>query len=385
MTESRSSYGVLAASIFTVLLLLLVYSLAEVLLLLFIAALFSLYLGAVTDFMDRRLGTPRWLGLGVALLLTLGASTALVMLIIPPVLEQTHELINTMPALLAQWEASLLQLAVSYPVIGPMLPPSLGTGGYFDPALERVGSYFTGLFPYLFSGLHVLINLISVLVMGIYLTLRPGLYREGMIALVPVVHRTLARDILAELANTLRSWIVGMMIAMVFLGVLTYIGLLLLEVPYALAFGVFTGVVVIVPFFGTLVSTLLPALFVLGSYGAVHALLVALLGVFVHLVEANIIHPMVMERQINLPPVLSILSVLMMAKLLGAIGIVVAVPILASVIVITRRIYVQRIVEGQGFRRAVRDEEVEDADDGELHEGREVEREMRGAVGVTWE
>lgn len=383
MTESRSSYGVLAASIFTVLLLLLVYSLAEVLLLLFIAALFSLYLGAVTDFMGRRLGTPRWLGLAVALLLTLGASTALVMLIVPPVLEQTHELINTMPALLAQWEASLLQLAVSYPVIKPMLPAALGAGGYFDPALERVGSYFTGLFPYLFSGLHVLINLISVLVMGIYLTLRPGLYREGMIALVPVVHRTLARDILAELANTLRSWIVGMMIAMVFLGVLTYIGLLLLEVPYALAFGVFTGVVVIVPFFGTLVSTLLPALFVLGSYGAVHALLVALLGVVVHLVEANIIHPMVMERQINLPPVLSILSVLMMAKLMGAIGIVVAVPILASVMVITRRIYVQRIVEGKGFRRAVREEELGSADDPKVHEEPEVEREMRGAVGVS--
>jgi predicted PurR-regulated permease PerM len=383
MTESRSSYGVLAASIFTVLLLLLVYSLAEVLLLLFIAALFSLYLGAVTDFMGRRLGTPRWLGLTVALVLTLGASTALVMLIVPPVLEQTHELINTMPALLAQWEASLLQLAVSYPVIGPMLPAALGTGGYFDPALERVGSYFTGLFPYLFSGLHVLINLISVLVMGIYLTLRPGLYREGMIALVPVVHRTLARDILAELANTLRSWIVGMMIAMVFLGVLTYIGLLLLEVPYALAFGVFTGVVVIVPFFGTLVSTLLPALFVLGSYGAFHALLVALLGVVVHLVEANIIHPMVMERQINLPPVLSILSVLMMAKLMGVIGIVVAVPILASVMVITRRIYVQRIVEGKGFRRAVREEELGSADDREVHEELGAEREMRGAVGVT--
>lgn len=356
MTQTRSPYGVLAASIFTILILLFVYSLAEVLLLLFIAALFSLYLGAVTDFMERRLRVPRWIGLVVTLLLTLAASGLLVMLIVPPVLEQTHELINTMPALLAQWEASLLQLAVRYPVLGQILPPSVAAGGYFDPLLERVGSYFTGLFPYIFSGLHFLINLISVLVMGIYLTLRPGVYREGVIALVPVVHRTLARDILAELANTLRSWIVGMIIAMMFLGVLTYIGLLLLDVPYALAFGVFTGVAVIVPFFGTLVSTLLPALFVLGSAGIFHAFLVVLLGVFVHLVEANLVHPMVMERQVNLPPVLSILSVLIMAELLGMIGLLVAVPVLASVLVITRRIYVQRIVEGRGFRRSVRKE-----------------------------
>lgn len=356
MTESRSPYGVLAASIFTILVLLFVYSLAEVLLLLFIAALFSLYLGGVTDFMERRLAVPRWLGLIVTLLITLAATALLVMLIVPPVLEQTQELINAMPVLLAQWEASLLQLAVRYPMLGQMLPPDVGTGGYFNPVLERVGGYLAGVFPYLFSGLHFLINFISVVVMGIYLTLRPGMYREGIVALVPVVHRSLARDILAELAHTLRSWIVGMIIAMVFLGALTYIGLLILDVPYALAFGVFTGVAVIVPFFGTLVSTLLPALFVLGSAGLFHAFLVAMLGVFVHLVEANLIHPMVMERQVNLPPVLSIISVLIMAEMLGIIGILVAVPVLASLLVITRRIYVQRIVEGRGFRRSLRKE-----------------------------
>lgn len=354
MTQPRSPFGVLAATILTILVLLFVYSVAEVLLLLFIAALFSLYLGGVTDFMERRLGVARWLGLTVTLLITLAATALLFMLIVPPVLEQTQELINAMPVLLAQWEASLLQMAVRYPMIGQMLPPAVGTGSYFDPVLERVGGYLTGVFPYLFSGLHLLINFISVVVMGIYLTLRPGMYREGVIALVPVVHRSLARDIMGELSNTLRSWIVGMIIAMVFLGALTYVGLVLLDVPYSLAFGVFTGVAVIVPFFGTLVSTLLPALFVLGSAGLFHAFLVAMLGLVVHLVEANIIHPMVMERQVNLPPVLSILSVLIMAELLGIIGVLVAVPILASMLVITRRIYVQRIVEGRGFRRAIR-------------------------------
>jgi predicted PurR-regulated permease PerM len=356
MTQSRSPYGVLIATVFVILLLLFVHSVAEVLLLLFIAVLFSLYLGAVTDFLQHRVRLPRAGGLTVALLASLVGATVVGLLIVPPVLEQTHELINTLPMLIAQWEANLLQLALRYPVIGQMLPPAVGGGGYFDTALERIGSYFAGLFPYLFSGLHVLINVVSVLVMGIYLALRPALYRDGVLALVPVAHRSLARDILAELAHTLRSWIVGQMLAMIFLGVLTWIGLVALNVPYALAFGVFTGVVVMVPFFGTLVSTLLPALFVLGAQGIVHALLVVLLGVVVHVVEANVVHPLIMERQVNLPPVLSILSVLIMAELLGAIGLLVAVPVLATVMVIVRRIYVQRVVEGKGFRRAPRDE-----------------------------
>lgn len=355
MAQSRSPYGVLAAALLFILLLLFVYSVAEVLLLLFIAVLFSLYLGAVTDFLQERLRLPRWAGLSTALLLTLVALTAIGLLIFPPVLEQTHELINTLPGLLSEWEASLFTLAARYPLLAQMLPPSTGAGHYFDVALERLGAYLSGLFPYVFSGLSFLIHFVSVLVMGIYLTLRPGLYREGLLALVPVTQRALARDILAELARTLRSWIVGQILAMIFLGVVTWVGLVLLNVPYALAFGVFTGVVVVVPFFGTLVSTLLPALFVLGSQGTIHALLVVLLGVVVHLIEANVVHPMIMERQVNLPPVLSIMSVLIMAELLGAVGLLVAVPVLATVMVLVRRIYVQRIAAGKGFRRVRRE------------------------------
>ncbi|HET7275579.1 MAG TPA: AI-2E family transporter [Longimicrobiaceae bacterium] len=359
MSQSRSAYGVLGATIFAVLLLLFVYNVAEILLLLFIAALFSLYLAAVTDFLQRRLNLPRGVGLTVGLTLTLVGLVAIGWLIIPPVLEQTEELISTLPVLLAGWEADLLQLAARYPLIDDMLPSPDATQGYFRNSLTRIGGYFAGLFPYLFSGLHVIINVFSVLVMGIYLTLRPLLYREGLIALVPPVHRELARDILQDLAHTLRSWIVGQILAMIFLGTLTWIGLILLNVPYALAFGVFTGIVVIVPFFGTLVSTLLPALFVLGQEGLFPALLVVLLGVVIHLLEANLIHPMIMERKVNLPPVLSILSVLVMAELLGVIGLLVAVPVLATTMVIVRRIYVHRLLEGKGFRRSIRDSAIE--------------------------
>jgi predicted PurR-regulated permease PerM len=142
---------------------------------------------------------------------------------------------------------------------------------------------------------------------------------------------------------------------MVVLGSLTWVGLVLLDVPYSLAFGVFTGIAVIVPFFGTIVSTLLPALFVIGTGGLTKALLVILLGVVVHIFEANVVAPMVFEKQVELPPVLTILSVLVMAKLLGVVGLLVAVPVLASAMVLVRRIFVHRILEGKGFHRIVKD------------------------------
>jgi predicted PurR-regulated permease PerM len=355
MERTRSAFGVLISATVVVLLLLFVYSVAKILLLLFIAALFGLFLSGATDYLQRRFRLPRWAGLPSAILLFLLGITTVGLLIIPPVVAQTHELISGMPALLAQWESRLFAFVDRYPLLEPMLPRRATGGGYFDAALERIGVFFAGLFPYLFSGLHVVIDVIAVGVMGIYLALRPQMYRDGLIALVPAVHRSLAREILDELGTTLRAWIVGQMLAMIFLGVLTWIGLVMLDVPYALAFGVFTGVAVMVPFFGTLVSTLLPALFVLGAGGVLHAFMVILLGVLIHIAEANIVHPLIMERQVHVPPVLSILSVLVMAELLGVIGLLVAVPVTASVLVLVRRIYVQRIAEGHGFRTSLRE------------------------------
>jgi predicted PurR-regulated permease PerM len=359
VTDTRKVYSTIFGVLFIALLLFFVYSVAEILLLLFVSILFSIYLSSITEIFQHRLGAPRWLGLIAALALTTLAVTGIGALMIPPLVEQTQQLINTMPLRLAQVEAQLLDLARRSPVAAQILPELRQGESYTGTVLNEVGQQLRGLVPVVWSGAGFIIHFISVLVMGIYLALRPSVYKEGFILLAPPVHRELVRDILGDLGRTLRAWINGQILAMIVLGVLTWIGLEILRVPYALAFGVFTGAVAIVPFFGTLVSTLLPALFVLGSSGVGYALLVALLGVVVHIVEANIVVPMIMERQVRLPPVLSILSVLIMAHLLHLIGLLVAVPVLCTVMVVARRVYVHRVLEGKGFRRAIRDRAIE--------------------------
>jgi len=132
-------------------------------------------------------------------------------------------------------------------------------------------------------------------------------------------------------------------------------------VPFWLPFGIFTGLVAIVPFFGTLLSTTLPALFVLTGQGyhafspLGHAMLVVGLGVVIHLIEGNIVSPLVMSRKVDLPPVLTIMSVLIIGQLLGGLGLIVALPTLVTIMVIVRRILISRIYEGQGFRRTTRE------------------------------
>jgi predicted PurR-regulated permease PerM len=230
--------------------------------------------------------------------------------------------------------------------------------------LDQFQGFFGSLPTKVFQIVDAAISIFAVLVMGIYLALHPALYREWLIALFPPIHRDLVRDVLADLADTLRAYIVGQLLTMTFLGGITALGLALLSVPFWLPFGIFTGLVAIVPFFGTLLSTTLPALFVLTGHGYFgfspvgHALLVVGLGVVVHLIEGNLVSPLVMSRKVDLPPVLTIMSVLVIGRLLGGMGLIIALPTLASLMVIVRRILITRIYEGQGFRRTTRERPI---------------------------
>jgi predicted PurR-regulated permease PerM len=310
----------------------------DVLLVLFLAAILAVYLDAITDFLRRAFGIPQALGLATGVALSLGALVGVVVLIAPAVADQVSDLFANLPKYLSDLDQNINRLVGSIPLLRRNVAAS-GAPGVLATALNDIFGFFRGAaVPYLRGGVEFLIEGVSVLVMALYLARHPGVYVEGIVAMVPPRRRPLAHDILADLRITLRAWVVGQVIAMVLLGALTTLGLWALGVPYFLAFGVFAGVAAIVPFFGTMFSTLLPALFALGVSGLPKALAVVAIGVGVHLIEANVVAPVVMERQINLPPVITIAGVLLIGKLFGLAGLVVAVPILVLVLVLVRHI-----------------------------------------------
>ena len=357
-TRARGWFQVVLGALAVVLLLLFAWKSSELLILFFIAVLLAVYLSALTDWFQRRLRLPRPLGIASGVVLTVVAFWGVGFLLIPPLTAQVGELLAVLPQRLMIWEADLVRLAESYPVVRDLLGPVQEGGSYFGSIFGEIGSWFSDAVPYVFSGLWFLIHAFSVLAMAIFLTAKPSLYRSDLLQLVPPRNRVLASDILGELAATLRAWLGGQLMAMAVLGVFTGIGLAILRVPYALAFGVFTGLAALVPFFGSLFSTLLPALYVLPFGGWLWALAVVALGVVVHVFEANVVAPKVFERQVRLPPVWTLLSVLIALKLLGPIGMIVAVPILAVGRVLVKRLYVERLLEGGGFHPILSDEPI---------------------------
>jgi predicted PurR-regulated permease PerM len=309
----------------------------DVLLVIFLSVILAVYLDEVADLLKRRLEMPRAAGLALAVVATLAAAAGVVVLIAPAVSEQVQDFLANLPKYLSDLDRNLNGLLRRIPLLGRSM--SSEPGGLLASSLSDILDFLRGAaVPYLRGGVEFVIEGISVLVMAIYLARTPGVYTDGIVALVPPWRRPLARSILVDLRTTLRAWVVGQIVAMILLAALTTLGLWVLGIPYFLAFGVFAGVAAIVPFFGVLFSTLLPTLFALGALGLGKALGATAVGVGVHLIEANVVAPMVMERQVNIPPVVTIAGVLLIGKLFGLAGLIIAVPILASIMVLIRHI-----------------------------------------------
>jgi predicted PurR-regulated permease PerM len=348
---------ILTATVFTVLLLWLAGQVAHVFLLLFIGIMISVYLGALSGVLQRRAHIKGGWALGTAVLITLGGLAVLFYILVPPLIVQTRELVRVLPTYITGWEAAIDRLVGRVPALASVYEP--GQHKLLLALYDQVAAQFNDVVPKVFGIVEVLISIFSVAVMGLYLAIHPALYREWLIALFPPIHRDLVRDVLTDCGESLRAYIVGLLLAMSFLATLTAIGLSVLHVPYALTFGVFTGLATIVPFFGTLLATALPVLFVIGGPdGGTRAIWVVVVGIVVHLIEGNVVAPLIMSKKVDLPPVLTIVFVLIVGALLGPLGLLVAVPGLAVIMVIVRRILLTRLYEGQGFRRTTRERPV---------------------------
>lgn len=336
---------------------LLLWQLHDLFLVAFIAILLAVFLGNVTDRLVRFTRIPRGVGLLLSLMLTLAALVGIGALIAPPVMQQTTDLLAAIPGYLTSLDEMARKAASTSEVLRRGGFASAQSGFVTTAVNDAVGFVRRSFLAYAAGTGMFFIDSVAVLAMGLYIAWHPRVYLEGIVQIVPPRHRLAARAISVDLGATLRAWVGAQMLAMVVLAVTTAIGLLILQVPYWLAFSMFAGLAVMVPFFGSITSTILPALLVLPERGPIAAFAVAMVGVVVHIVEANVVHPLIMQHRVALPPALTILSVLVMGALTGLLGMLVAVPLLASVIVLVRHMLIYQTygeqVEGQVIVHAV--------------------------------
>ena len=129
---------------------------------------------------------------------------------------------------------------------------------------------------------------------------------------------------------------------MLCVGAITGIGLWLLGVPLALSLALLAGLLEFIPYVGPIASAV-PAILVGFALRPALALEVAALYLLVHLIEGYILVPLIQKKAVALPPALGITAVVMFGVLFGPLGIMLAHPLMVTVMVLIRKLYVERI------------------------------------------
>jgi predicted PurR-regulated permease PerM len=207
----------------------------------------------------------------------------------------------------------------------------------------RMGSATHYLFPFLSSTLAVFGGLLLIIFLSVYIGAEPELYRTGMMHLFPRRARKRAGEVLSAMAVALRKWLVTQLIAMAVIGAVSTIALLILRVKAAFALGLLAGLFEFIPTVGPILSAV-PAVAMGFLDSPEKALLVGGAYILIQFLENHILIPLLMRGGVDLPPALTIISQAMMALVFGFIGLMVAVPLLATVMVPIKMLYVQDVV-----------------------------------------
>jgi predicted PurR-regulated permease PerM len=201
-----------------------------------------------------------------------------------------------------------------------------------DRLLAQIGGVGRQFLHVLGSTLEVLAGIVLVIFLSIYLAIDPSVYRRGLLHLVPRSARARTDEILTAIAGTLRKWLVTQLIAMLVIGTVTTIVLMTLKVRAAVPLGILAGLLEFVPTLGPVLSAL-PAIAMGFVDSPQKALAVTIAYIGIQFLENHLLIPVLMKQGLNLPPALTIIMQSLMAIVFGVLGLLVAVPMLAAIMI----------------------------------------------------
>jgi len=221
--------------------------------------------------------------------------------------------------------------------------------------LSTSGDALSGAASTIFSALSIaggflggLGNAALILVVGIYLAADPVTYRNGILRLLPPARRPRADEIMNATGDALRKWLTAMTLDMVFLGILTGVGLWLIGVPFSFSLGILSGLSVFVPYIGPIVATL-PGLLLALSVSPSLALYAFIVYVVAQQLEGNISLPLLQRWTVQMPPAVSLLAMVGFGLLFGLWGVLLATPMAVATLTIVRMSYVEDMLERPGY------------------------------------
>ena len=321
--------GTLVSLVITVLLTLaaiwMVTSLTGVIVLIVLSLLVAVVLSDLVVWLERK-----GVGHGIAALISIVA----VLLVFGFVLA------ITIPPLVRELDAFIS----NFPRIGESLRGRLAGNPALYDALERKiqelrndpTGVLTGAFHFGWGVATNIFACILILTLTLYFLIDGAKTRASVLQHTPVRYRERVDATMTGTAQVIKAYFIGRSIISAIYAVFTFILLVVLHVPYAIVFAALGFFLSAIPNIGSLLATVLPSLIALADRGITTAIIVAASLLAYQQLENNYIQPRILSDRLNVSPIATMIGVLVGAKLLGVVGVILAVPVVGVLPVIDR-------------------------------------------------
>lgn len=338
MDEKQPVYiNVSTITILKILLLLMLFYLLfvirNILAVLFVSLILASAIDPWVDWMQSK-KVPRGVSVLLIYLLMLTVLGSVVYLIIPPIAEQVKDLLVQYPEVSDYFSSGyevLKDWSVRDGLLGDVITSRDSFGEFFATAesfFSRLTGFIGGIFTFFL-----------VLVMTFYMAVEEGAMKKIVWSIAPAKHQVYIMNLVNKMQKMIGLWLRGQLILSLILFTLTYIGLAILGVKYALVLALIAGLTEFVPYLGPILAAV-PAVFLaFAQSGLMLALFTVILYYIIQLVENNIIVPKLMQKVVGLNPIVSLAVLLIGFKIAGVVGAILSIPVATAVNVIVKDLF----------------------------------------------
>jgi len=313
-----------------------IYQIKDVLLLLFASFIIASALYPTVDWMNKKMSR----GLAVFIIYTVGLIIIATVLIpfFSILIEQTREFLKQTPLYWAEIKKFIMHLHIISKHYG-VLPDASQILTSTSNLGEKIVSQSINITIGLFTGI---LAAFTLAVLVLFLLLDKEELKEGFLKFFPVHMREKAETIASTISKKVGGYVGGQLLLMFMVGILTALGLFILNIKFALLLGLIAGILEIIPIVGPILSAV-PAIIVALAQNPILVVWVILVYLIVQRIENSFLTPLVLARFLELNPLIVIIAILIAASTLGVAGVILAAPIAASICVLVQELYLSRV------------------------------------------
>lgn len=336
ITFNISTAAIVKVVIFALIILFL-YLIKEVIMIIFVSLVLASAFDPWVDWFQRR-KIPRGLAVLIIYIILFGVISLAFILVVPPVTREFTQLTQHFPDYYQKITGWIGNFQSSYNIELNSAEQLQSGIGQFGQSLTGTLSSVLNAVMGVFGGI---VSIILVLVITFYLIVQETAMKGFIQSLAPAQYQPYLTRLYNRIQEKMGLWLRGQIVLSFVIFALTFIGLTILGMPYALVLAFLAGILEIVPFIGPLLSAI-PAAF----FGFLHSpftgLSVIILYIFIQQLENHLIVPKVMSKAVGMNALVVILVILIGAKLSGVVGALLAVPVATGLSVFLKDIMEKR-------------------------------------------